>query len=321
MHVLHKGVARQFRLFRHSLYLDMGGDHRDTVLVAGAARSGTTWLSNILNHDNAFRSIFEPFNKTFVPEARSLRRRQYARADAEQQPFADGVARMMSGDVRNAWVDRHNRRLISERRMVKEVSANLLLGWMRRRFPGMPIVFVIRHPCAVARSRTRLWTHDMTREWVEQFDLVADHLLPFMELIGSKLPPFERHVLDWCVEHYVPLRMLDQRDVCVVFYEELCVDAHAALRRVGRYLGRTYDVPESVLATPSQQARRSADGSASAILTGASLLDDWRRYVSAAELGNALEIVRLFGLDRIYSGSSMPRKDQIFEETRATVPA
>ena len=315
---LNKGLTRQLRLFKQSLYLDVGGDHRDTIFIAGAARSGTTWLSNVLNHDNTYRNMFEPFNTTFVREARPLRRRQYLPEDAAGEQFFDGVDKILSGRVRHPWIDRHNHRAICERRIVKEVTTNLLLGWLHRRFPGMPMVLIMRHPCAVAYSRSRLWSHGLTQEWVEQFDLIADHLLPFTQLIGSALPPFERHVVDWCVEHFVPLRMLDENDVCVVFYEELCIDAHTALKRIGDHLGREFDVPESVLATPSRASRR-AGTFGSAILTGASLIDGWRQHVSPSQTRRAIEILHLFGLDRIYTGSSMPRRENVFGRT--TIPA
>ena len=317
-HALNKGITRQLRLLQHRLFLDVGGDHRDTVFVAGAARSGTTWLSNILNYDNTYRQMFEPFNTSFVAEARPLRRRQYLPANAPGEAFIEGIGRILSGRVRNPWIDRHNRRIVCERRIVKEVAGNLLLGWIRQHFPGMPIVLIMRHPCAVARSRSRLWPNGMTTEWVEQFDLIADHLLPFMDLISAPLSPFERHVVDWCVEHYVPLRMLGADDICVVFYEELCVDPDAALRRIGDYLGRTFAVPERILAAPSRMARRTNSGFASAILTGASLIDDWRRHVSPTETRRAVDILNLFGLDRIYTGSSMPRNERVFAAPAAS---
>ena len=36
-------------------------DHRQTVLLAGTGRSGTTWAANIINYANTYRFMFEPF--------------------------------------------------------------------------------------------------------------------------------------------------------------------------------------------------------------------------------------------------------------------
>jgi hypothetical protein len=57
---------------------------------------------------------------------------------------------------------------------------------------------------------------------------------------------------------------------------------------------------------PSVQARKLHGGGTSAIVTGASLIDAWRKYVPQDRIARALEILRLFGLDAIYGGDSMP---------------
>ena len=45
------------------LYVDLEkGDHRSSVFLAGSGRSGTTWLSEIINHRRGYRYVFEPFN-------------------------------------------------------------------------------------------------------------------------------------------------------------------------------------------------------------------------------------------------------------------
>ena len=43
------------------LYVDLGkGDHRDAVFLAGSGRSGTTWLSEVINYKGGYRYVFEP---------------------------------------------------------------------------------------------------------------------------------------------------------------------------------------------------------------------------------------------------------------------
>jgi hypothetical protein len=42
-------------------YLDLGFRERDTLLVAGTARSGTTWVGDVVAHATKSRIIFEPF--------------------------------------------------------------------------------------------------------------------------------------------------------------------------------------------------------------------------------------------------------------------
>lgn len=60
------------------------GDHRRTVLIAGTGRSGTTWLSGLVNHDRRYRDVFEPFNPGKVEAFRGFRSKQYLRPGARR---------------------------------------------------------------------------------------------------------------------------------------------------------------------------------------------------------------------------------------------
>jgi len=299
-------------MLRRNLYIDTGRDHRSSLLVAGSARSGTTWLADVLNRDKDWRIMYEPFNKTFVQEALPFKRRQYLRPDCIEAQYVDGAQQIFSGALRNSWVDRTNRRFLYRKRIIKEVSANLMLRWINELFSEMPTVFIIRHPCAVALSRVHVGFGDPTQDWLTQPHLLEDHLAPFAELIRSKMSDFDRHVVNWCVENYVPLRQFRAGQLCVVFYEDLCVEPSAALSQIAEFLGRPIPVPMALLAQPSAQATVTA-GFASAILTGEDLVDNWRQHVSAIDVARAMKIVALFGLDRIYSQESMPMRDRIFE--------
>ena len=48
-----------------------------TIILAGSARSGTTWLANIIAACRGFGIIFEPFHPREVPEAGNLPSRLY----------------------------------------------------------------------------------------------------------------------------------------------------------------------------------------------------------------------------------------------------
>ena len=69
---------------RGQLYLDRGGDHRDTVYLAGTARSGTSWISEVINHDNAFRMIHEPLRRDRLSVTDVFRPRHYLRRTLQQ---------------------------------------------------------------------------------------------------------------------------------------------------------------------------------------------------------------------------------------------
>lgn len=87
-----------------------------------------------------------------------------------------------------------------------------------------------------------------------------------------------------------------------MFYESLCVSPERELRRLFAFLGR--DFGEGVyrgVGRPSSLSRRE-----SAVVLGERPADSWTRSVGDAERERAVEIMALFGLDRIYGEGAMP---------------
>ena len=56
-----KRILKRLRMQFGIFHIDLNYSPSNTVLIAGSGRSGTTWLSEILNYNNDYRSIFEPF--------------------------------------------------------------------------------------------------------------------------------------------------------------------------------------------------------------------------------------------------------------------
>lgn len=294
----HRGLPASGTFLRRFLGgLDLAaGDHTKTIFLAGSGRSGTTWLAGLLNHDSHYRLIFEPFYPSKVAAFRGFGSKQYLRPGDRREEFLEPAKRAVTGQLRGGWTDRGGA-LVARRRLVKEIRANLLLGWLSENFPGMPIVLLVRHPCAVVSSRLALGWRDNLDETMAQGDLVSDHLLPVEERIRAARDPFERHLLLWCIDNYVPLRQFSPGAIHLCFYENLVLDPEQELRSLFQFVGRDYD--DGVLAKlgrPSHTSRR--DGSPS--------VDGWRRRVGEKRLERTLEILGLFGLDGIYGPGTVP---------------
>jgi Sulfotransferase family len=281
------------------IYVDVGkGDHRDAVFLAGSGRSGTTWLSEVINYKGAYRYVFEPFNPARVRAFGHFRSKQYLRPDDVREAFLEPARLALSGDLKDPWTDRFNTKFVARRRLIKDIRANLLLGWMRANFPGMPIVLLLRHPCAVVSSRLALGWKDNLGETMAQEDLVEDFLLPVEAEIRAARNDFERHLFLWSIDNYVPLRQFARGEIHLVYYEDLLENPEDGLRSLFGFLGE--DMDDRVygrLGRPSPLSRR-----------GAPLLsvDGWRAHVSARQLERACEILALFGLDRVYGEGPMP---------------
>ena len=91
--------------FVGSIHYEKSTDISDTILLSGCARGGTTWVSNIINHDNSYRYIFEPFNPKYVKQFKDFKYRQYIRCDQIDQRLYDATKKILQGQVRNFWID------------------------------------------------------------------------------------------------------------------------------------------------------------------------------------------------------------------------
>ena len=103
------------------LHFSLNHDIKNTVLLAGVGRSGTTWLSDIINYNNAYRDMFEPFYNDRVPMCKPLRNKLYLRRD-EVNSKVEGISnKILSGKIRNSWCDSQNKRIFSTQRILKDI--------------------------------------------------------------------------------------------------------------------------------------------------------------------------------------------------------
>jgi hypothetical protein len=289
------------------LYLDLDRRAENAVLIAGTGRSGTTWLGDIIASQLPARTMFEPFHPGLVPAYRSFHYHQYARPADANAALAGYCERVLSGRIRNRWIDRQVERLLPRYRVIKEIRANLFLKWFSERFPATPILFIMRHPCAVVHSYLQLgWPIERDiASFLAQDTLVADFLSAKLDLIRGARSIEEQVAVAWCVTNLVPLSQFQGPELNLFFYERLCTQLEAEAPRLFQAIGRDYS--QSVFksaATPSTTARRS-----SAVITGGNRIDGWQKGLSAAQVRRIMGIVSAFGLDQYYDEDLLPRLD------------
>ncbi|HVC69380.1 MAG TPA: sulfotransferase [Acidimicrobiales bacterium] len=295
-------------------FVDRQGDPGRSLLVVGSARSGTTWLAELLTEALHCRFIFEPLHNDYVPAARPVLFGQYL----DPQPgvvadpaVADVLDRVLTGRLRSRWSDEYNTVRLPRSRLIKEIRATNLLPWLAIRYPRTPIVYILRHPVPSAWSVTELGWPDRLEQFLSQDALRRGPLAPFATLIAeaeNSPDPFSRFVLRWCLENAVPTSLLDPARVCVVFYEHLVTDPGRELRRLSEYLGTFTPGPWEMhpgvpagLDRPSHTNYRDTP-----VASGAARLGDWLDAVAPSQVDAAMALVRGFGLDRLYGRSTEP---------------
>ena len=289
------------------LHFDLGHDCSDTVFLAGSARSGTTWVAELINFDNSYRMIFEPFFPQRVPLCSAFEVRQYLRADDDDPRYLEPAKTILSGRFRNRWADKYNRQPFPHKRLVKEIRGNLLLRWLHSHFPEVPIILLLRHPCAVVGSRLRReWNHYKLRTYLAQDALMSDFLSPFRSDLERASTPLEVHLYSWCIETMVPFRQFKPNEIHVAFYENLRVDPRAEVARLFEFLGRPLEERVfSLMHRPSKRVRLQQPKESGASATS---IDDWRRQYSELELSYVRDVLGRFGLESLYGDDGIPNK-------------
>ena len=291
------GVAARWR-FKSLAYVDLAPDHRATVALLGSARSGTTWVGEVIDRHHDHRVVFEPLRPNRVPVARAFANGQYLRRADTDPRYLDPMRAILTGRVRNPWADHLNHVVVARRRLVKEIRANLLAPWLVERFPGMPVVLLVRHPLGVAVSRREMGWDDHLGDALGQPTLVQDHLTEEQATYLSGLRhPFARAVAQAGLETLVPLRMTAPDELLVVTYEGLVSHPREQAERVLRHVGQQPDAAlDAALDRPSHLAR--AD---SAVRTGGDRAASWLARVSEDETSAAAQVLAVLGLDAVYA--------------------
>jgi hypothetical protein len=279
-------------------------DLRMSILVAGTARSGTTWLGDLIASQIPCRILFEPFNPNLVPEYRGFHYFQYMRPGMENQEFRAFAQKVFTGEIRNRWTDHQNERIFSKYRLIKEIRANLALKWLHDNFPEVPIIFLTRHPCAVVASRMELgWATDRDIEpFLSQPELMEDHLAPYSNLINNAKTNEEKHAIIWSVSNLVPLKQFNPGEIKIVYYENLCTQPEIEIPAIFASIGQRYVSPViDTINQPSQTTRET-----SAVVTGTDKISNWKKKLSSSQIEKILSIVEKFGLGHLYSDSFLP---------------
>jgi hypothetical protein len=303
------------KLYRHLVqlvgsrfYINPGPDLRRSIMVAGTARSGTTWLGDLIASQIPSRILFEPFNPDLVPEYRGFHYFQYMRPGTENREFGAFARKIFTGEIRNHWIDHQNERIHSEYRLIKEIRMNLALKWLHDNFPEVSIVFLLRHPCAVVSSRMELgWATDKDIEpFLSQPHLISDFLSDYLELIHSVNTVEEKHAIIWSVSNLVPLRQFRPGELKIVYYENLCMQREFEIPGIFESIGQKEVMPAlNKTYQPSQTTRAN-----SAVVTGTDKISSWKKRLSSVQIKNILRIVDAFGLSHVYDESFLPLRNK-----------
>jgi len=303
-------IASRARQLPKELFLERNRDPSHAALVLGSGRSGTTWLAEALARQHRSRLIFEPFHPRLgaIEEGARL----FLDPAAHPPAFERGARRILSGRARGPYIDQIRLARLPRGRVVKDVHAANLLPWFRTSYPGVPVVYVVRHPIAASLSRLRadvfygVGDHLATaagREDAEDSPVAA--WLPLYDGHRDDPEPLVRLVAEWCLENAWPLSRAEDAGVALAFYETAVEDPGATLARLGSFCASALGPAREPGANGDIRAPSSTDWGGTAAEAHRS--GDWERFlgrwtdeVPAAVAKRCSKVVSEFGLDWLY---------------------
>ena len=291
--------------------IDLNEDYRNTIILAGTGRSGTTWVANILNYNKRYRYMDEPFHPRRVRLIKKIGGIPYLRPEDKNENIHNIISQVISGRIRSIYINRHNSKYISNKRLIKDIHISIILKWIKINFPEIPLILLLRHPFAVAYSRARLkwWDADaILIKYLRQDKIVEDFLTGKTEIVKNLKDDFLKFVFIWCIENIIPLRQLNESEIHLVFYENLCRHPEKEAKKMFDFIGcKMADSIVPIFNKPSQVTTRD-----SAILNKRDLVTDWQHRINKSQISEGMNILKSFGLDKIYSGDPLPNTEEAY---------
>lgn len=296
---------------------------KDTIVLAGSQRSGTTWVLELLRTLRGYKALNEPLlrkqlwkyaegkddfhERTYLPPG------QHAPA---QRRYLRRALRGQLGSPRRWQFDAESDigKLIEHGRkrklVVKFCHVNRMLNWLDEQFQVRGLVLIVRHPCAAISSMLR-WEHgwnDVSARDKDQKasplyirhlpESVQDVFAPVVERVST---PAEVLAAVWCIDHYLLLTYNTSYPWLMLPYERLMLRGQEELQRLASAL--KFEVTEDMarlLYKPSSTARGRFEDDTEAQLS------KWKRELTTAQVNGILGVVEDAGLSSIYNDSPKP---------------
>jgi len=278
------------------------------IFITGHGRSGTTWIGNTFEQAPGILYYGEPCNPKVVKGGNYSHWFRYVRPDGRDQYFETCLDSAFKGLVTDGsyWLKRPYRRFLPGNRVViKEVASVLLLEWVYKRYQP-EVLFVLRHPCAVALSernkavalskRNKKTPPDRSIiELLKQSSLVENHLKPYIKVMEKAKTPFEIYGALWGARNRVIMDLIPKYpEWKIIFYEDLCSNPIKYYHELFDHfnLNWTDEVQNYINQTTTEEKL----GTFSTKRITKNQTDKWKRKMTPSEIDQVRSFVEPFNL-------------------------
>lgn len=274
---------------------------KQPLFVAGHGRGGTTWIGNVLAQTPGAIYYHEPCQPKTEWGGSFATWFKYVAAhesSSELQAYLDPVFNGLITERSTRFAQKMSiRRFFPGYQLViKEVAALMCLEWINTRYnPRMLII--TRHPCGVANSEfnKKTPTQQSIDAILGQEKLIADHLLPYVDLIKKAKQPLEVYGVIWGARHRVAFNQIARNpDWHVASYEDLALNPIEAFKSLYKDLGLKWhnNVAKYIANTTSGHEA----GTYKIQRDTAKTFNRWRQQLSQKEVDQVRRFVEPFEL-------------------------
>jgi hypothetical protein len=302
------------------------------VFIFSTARSGTTWLSEVIATQGRFKIVNEPFNLRWP-----VKREALGLTDWEELLFPanrPAISRYIESFMYNRDRDVRFKRetpftdfwhLYTDRIIFKILFAGEdCINWVRDEFNGQ-IILLLRHPIPVSLSRNKLprLKSFLTEPYSKNFTAKQ---LSYAKTIVDDGDHLQTAVLDWCLQNTVRLRSIEP-DWLVMSYEQFVIQPDIVVRHLASKL--SLPNPEEMMDrvfVASGSTGMSTEESKRLLLdpdqmrqNRMKLIDRWKNKVTLEQETRAFDTLRVFGIDFYERGNLLPKDSYLLTSDCSTI--
>jgi Sulfotransferase domain len=303
---------------KRSSNIHIQGD-KPNIFIFSTARSGSTWLMEIISSQPQIKFINEPLlmSQFDYPGAPLPASWEFLLPHAERKSKLESYFHQLLANrlgVGSPAPFSRFHRFISRRFVVKDLRCHDLMNWFEKQF-NFKIIYLVRHPIPTALSRKEYARLPL---FLSNDIYCQRYLTPELRRYGCAIvehgTDLEKKVLDWCLQNLPPMKFLDRSNWFCVHYEDMVLDPATTIELLANFIGQVdkdkmlrqvKSASSSVfLSDPHTQdflkQQQAANGDR------LYLVNRWRKRISPEEEKQVFEILRKFEMDVYQLGKDLP---------------
>lgn len=207
--------------------------HKKNIIITGSARSGTSWVSELMAKPFRFRLLFEPEHDTQTKYG-NLICDKFLESKQDSQKAHNYLKKVFANQVDSNWIAQHSNRkwkmhlwpFLAKKHIIKFVRCNLSAKYINEAF-GIPVLHIIRNPYDVLHSQQRVkfpWLYDLSyfKDQPKLISLLKNQFdFDFEE--KTSYSDLEILTIRWCIENEVLINLQKpyNKNFRVILYEDL----------------------------------------------------------------------------------------------------